>query len=93
MPISLDQVRGQFGLDPETIGLRHRGWWIVAEVEDEEKQGNAKVGYLCVIARDGGGNPVDVEAFRHPNCVGSATDGFDYTFRYYYFRPLGERKE
>lgn len=80
-----------FGFDPTTVGYRHRGWWVVEEVEFEEECGNAQVGDLCVKARDGGSNPIDPNAFRVGNCVGSSTDGFDSTYRYYYYRPLSAR--
>ncbi len=77
-----------FGFDPATVGCRHRGWWIVDEVGFEEECGNAQIGDLCVKARDGGSNPIDTNAFRVGKCVGSSTDGFDCTYRYYYYRPL-----
>ena len=87
-PMTLDDVKVKFGVDPERVGRRYRGWWIVDHVDEEEDEGNAEIGYLCVKTRDGGGNPVDPEAFRVGDCVGSACDGFDCTYRYYYYRPL-----
>lgn len=80
-----------FGFDPETVGLRHRAWWIVSEIDQEEELAGAQVGYLCVKARDGGSNPVDVDAFKVGDCAGTAEDGFDRTYRYYYYRPLAAR--
>lgn len=77
-----------FGLKPTSIGLRHRGWWIVDEIESEEETAGAQLGDLCVKTRDGGSNPIDMEALKRDNCVGSAQDGFDYTYRYYYFRAI-----
>lgn len=82
-----------FGVDPETIGLRYRGWWILDEIEDEESAGNAQIGFLAVRARDGGGNSVDMDALKLPNCVGTAQDTFDCTYRYYYFSPLAGKEE
>lgn len=86
--MTLDEVIATFGVNPGTVGNRPRGWWIIDKVEDEEEQGNAQIGDLCVKTRDGGSNPIDPEAFRKGHCVGSSCDGFDYTYRYYYYRPL-----
>jgi len=77
-----------FGIDPDTVGNRPRGWWIVEIIEEEEVIGNAKIGDLCVKTRDGGGNPIDINAFKIGNCVGTAEDGFDRTYRYYYYRAI-----
>lgn len=88
MSETVDDVIKRFGFDPTRIGLRHRSWWIVSEIEDEEERGGAQIGDLCVKARDGGLNPIDTNAFRSGNCVGSACDGFDQTYRYYYYRAL-----
>lgn len=81
----------KFGIDPEITGNRPRGWWIVEEIEDEEQSGNAQIGYLAVKTRDGGSNPISAEACKHPNFVGSSQDGFDCTYRYYYYAPLLEK--
>ncbi len=83
-----NEVIERFGVDPDNIGNRPRGWWIVAKVEEEEESGNAQVGDLCVKTRDGGGNPIDPDAFKVGNCVGSSEDGYDSTYRYYYYRAL-----
>jgi hypothetical protein len=77
-----------FGVNPEAVGHRYRGWWIVEAIDSEEETGNAKLGYLCVKTRDGGGNPVSADAFKVGNCVGSSEDWFDRTYRYYYYAPL-----
>ena len=81
-----------FGFDPEMIGLRHRAWGIVEEIEWEEKHGNAKRGYLAIRARDGGGNPIDAAACKKQNFVGTSEDGFDETYRYYYYCPIGQEE-
>lgn len=83
-----DEVFEKFGFQPNAVGLRNRGWWIVEKIEDEESAGGASIGDLCVKARDGASNPMDMHAFKIPNCVGTAEDGFDCTYRYYYFSPL-----
>jgi hypothetical protein len=83
-----EEVIAIFGVDPDAVGCRPRGWWIVPEVGEEERQGNAEVGDLCVKTRDGASNPIDPDAFRVGNCVGTAEDGFDRTYRYYYYRRL-----
>lgn len=87
MELKIEKIIEKFGVNPETIGLKHRGYWIVTEVEEEEEYGNAKIGYLCVKTRDGGSNPMDMNVLKIPNCVGTSEDGFDCTYRYYYFEP------
>ena len=82
------EVIKKFGVDPDNVGNRNRAWWIVKSVQDEEAAGNAQVGDLCVMTRDGASNPIDPEAFKIGNCVGSAEDGFDCTYRYYYYRAI-----
>lgn len=87
-PTTQEEAVVVFGFDPEIIGIRYRAWWIIDKIEEEELHGNAKVGYLAVRARDGGGNEIDVEALKLPNFVGTAESSFDCTYRYYYYRPL-----
>lgn len=87
-----DAVR-VFGFDPETIGLRHRAWWVLEEVDYTDHMAGAKVGDLIVRARDGGGNEPDMSVGMHPNYRGTACDDFDVTYRYYYFAPLAEPTE
>jgi len=86
--ITLEQVIEKFGVNPETVGNRPRGWWILTEIDSEEENGNAEIGDLCVKTRDGASNPIDPQAFKIGNCVGSSEDGFDCTYRYYYYRAL-----
>ena len=83
-----DDVIARFGFDPESVGIRHRGFWIVCKIEDEESEACAQIGDLCVKARDGGGNPPDCTASRFPNYRGTSCDGFDCTYRYYFYAPL-----
>jgi len=90
MEMDKAKIETRFGLDPESVGLRHRAYWIVETVDYEEAQAGAKVGDLCVKARDGGGNDPDLTAGSYPNFRGTACDGFDRTYRYYYYAPLGE---
>ena len=85
--ISKEKAIEQYGIDPTQIGNRHRGFWIIDEIESEELNGGANIGDLCVKARDGASNPVDMEALKIPNCIGTSEDGFDRTYRYYYFTP------
>ena len=77
-----------YGFDPMDIGLRHRYWWIVEVLDEEDRIAGAKVGDLCVKARDGASNPPDPNAFKKPNYRGTVQDEFDCTYRYYYFAPL-----
>ena len=68
------EVIKKFGVDPDCIGNRPRGWWVIEteeQIESEEEYGNAKVGDLVVKTRDGGSNPIDPDAFRMGSCVGS----------------------
>ena len=83
-----EEMIAKFGIDPEQTGNRPRSSWIVERIDDEEEQGNAQIGFLCVKTRDGSANPICMEALQKPNCVGTAEDGFDRTYRYYYFKPL-----
>lgn len=75
-----------FGVDPETVGNRHRCWWILKELEAEDQYTGAEIGDLCVKTRDGASNPIDTSAFQKGRYVGSSEDGFDPTYRYYYYR-------
>lgn len=81
------EIVARFGVDPTAVGNRPRGWWVVDDVGAEEEQAGAQVGYLCVKTRDGGSNPVCAASLKIPNCIGSAQDSFDCTYRYYYFSP------
>lgn len=80
----------QFGFDPTSIGMRHRGWWIVDTVDSDEDILGIKKGYLCIEARDGASNEIDPDAFKQPNYVTSMEDWGDCTFRYYYYKPIAE---
>ena len=88
--MTLDEVKAKFGVNPDETGNRPRSWWIIAELDDEDVLGNAQVGYLCVRTRDGASNPICMGTLRTPNCVGTAEEDFDCTYRYYYFKPLTE---
>ena len=85
-----EEVIEKYGVNPSEVGNRFRSWWIVEVIEEEEALGNAQIGDLCVRTRDGGSNPIDPEAFRMGNCVGSSEDGFYCTYRNYYYRPIKE---
>lgn len=90
MKMDVKEATKIYGLNPETIGIRHRAWGIVQEIEDEENVAGAEIGDLVVRARDG--NIPDPTAFRAPNYRGTAQNGFDGTYRYYYFSPLKEKE-
>jgi len=85
---TIEEVTACYGVDPTSIGLRHRGWWIISEVNVDEEAAGVEVGDLCVCARDGGGNPIDIEALKEGNCITSIEDYLDPTYRYYYYRRL-----
>lgn len=77
-----------FGFNPTSIGNRYRHHHLIGKPDYDDELAGAKEGYLCVRARDGASNPIDPDACRYPNFVGTAEDGFDATYRYYYYRPL-----
>lgn len=84
--IRIKEAKRIFGIDPTIIGIRHRGFWI--SKEDDEDSEYDKKGYLGIKARDGAGNELDCSVGKYPNYVGTEEDDFDPTFRYYYFKPL-----
>lgn len=85
---SLESIKKTFGFYPENIGLRFRGFSVIEEVDERERTVGITKGCLCVRARDGSTNPVDMKALKLTNCVTSFEDDFDNTYRYYYFSPL-----
>lgn len=91
------EIMSKFGVKPTHIGIRYRGHCIVAMIEEEEQSAGAQVGDLCVRTRDGGSNPIDMGTLKIENCIGTAQDEEDHTYRYYYFRerslrPIMEQK-
>ena len=86
--ISVEEAKRLYGITPSHIGIRHRGWWIVEEIESEEEAAGAHIGDLCVKSRDGGSNPPDCSVGGALNYMGTIEDFFDCTYRYYYFRPI-----
>ena len=91
--MEINNIINIFGFDPETIGLRHRSWWILSELselDEEDINAGAKIGYLIVKARDGSSNPIDVNALKLSNFHNTICDDIDSTYRYYYFKPLPE---
>ena len=85
----IEIIKKTFGLDPTTIGNRPRGFSILKE--DDVYSDYAKKGYLSCCARDGGSNEPDCTVGKYPNYVGTECDDFDYTYRYYYFKPLEKK--
>lgn len=88
MEMDITEIKEKFGINPDETGNRPRAWFIVTEIDDESTSGNAEIGHLCVRTRDGGSNPICMDALQKPNCVGTAEDTFDCTYRYYYYKPL-----
>jgi len=82
-----------YGFDPRIIGVRHRGFWEVPEIEDDEERTGAQIGDLCVKTRDPGGGSFDTEAQQRPTYRGMAIDSWDTMYCYYYFRPLEEASQ
>jgi len=85
-----EKIKEVFGLDPETIGLRYRNYQVLDS--DDPYENIAKAGYLAICARDGASNEPDCTVGRYPNYVGTFCDDFDYTYRYYIFKPLNKIK-
>jgi len=85
---TLEEIQTKFGINPDRIGNRPRGWWIVKTIDEEEEYAGAKVGDLCVKTRDGASNPLCIDSIKEGNCIGTQEDGFDCTYRYYYYSEL-----
>lgn len=90
--MTLEQAETVFGFKPTGIGMRHRGWWVIDQPDEDDLDAGAQAGDLIVRARDGGSNPIDMDALKHENAINTVEDGFDCTYRYYYYRPLGIRQ-
>ena len=88
--MTLKEIKKIFGLNPEEIGLRYRDYQIVDT--DDPWESIAKKGYLAVCARDGASNEPDCTVGKHPNYVGTFSDDYDCTYRYYIFKPLNKEK-
>ena len=84
--ITKEEVIKRYGLNPEDIGLRHRGWWVVDELDFDDEYYGVEIGDLCVEARDGDEPDMDVGKYENYRC--SYCDPFDRTYRYYFFKPL-----
>ena len=82
-----------YGINPEKIGKRKRCWFVVDEIEIEEKCVGARIGDLCIRTRDGGYNPIDKEALKIENFIGTSVSRFDITYRYYYYRKKNKSKK
>jgi len=83
-----EAIKASHGIDPQTIGLRPRGFWVLTELDYMDKAAGASLGDLCIKARDGGGNQMDPDASKSIGYVGTIEDDFDCTYRYYYYRPV-----
>ena len=81
-----------YGFNPESIGVRHRSWYVIDAPDETDEDAGASAGDLCVEARDGGSNDIDTAASKYPNYIGSVQDWFDETYRYYYYRPLNNER-
>lgn len=86
--MDLEEIKTAFGFDPKSVGNRHRGFWIVDELDSEERFAGAQVGDLCIKSRDGASNPPDCKAGSFGKFVGTSEDRFDPTYRYYYYCRL-----
>ena len=75
-----------YGINPEKIGKRNCYWMVVDKIEEKEKNAGAKIGDLCIRTREGSHNPIDKEALKIENFVGTSLDFFSWTYRYYYYR-------
>ena len=65
LPMTAKQVSEVFGVDPDCVGCRSRGWQVDPD------------GRLRCCARDPGMNVFDVEAMQRPNFDGLEIDEGD----------------
>ena len=89
--MEIEEIIEKFGVNPTKTGNRPRCYWVLEQedqIEFEEASAGCRVGDLVVKTRDEGSNPIDPDAFRQGNCIGTSEDGFDCTYRYYYYRAL-----
>ncbi len=77
-----------FGFDPNSVGIRNRGYNIVKELDELDESVGANIGDLCVHTRDSGIDCFDNEAMKRDNYLGLINDTGDSTYTYYYFKPL-----
>lgn len=82
--MTTEEAIKEFGFNPEHIGLRHRGWWVI----EDDKDDDAPKGSLCVSARDGGNQERDAGAYKKENYISCVQDDTDVTYVYYHFKPL-----
>ena len=86
-----EDIIKHFGIDPENVGIRPREWWIVEEIDDDEKRMGVSIGDLCIMTRDG--EYLDPDACKAVGYIGSYVDETDHTYRYYYFRQYEKGEE
>lgn len=86
--MTVREVIKGFGFNPQDVGVRHRGWWMIENPDETDLQIGAEKGFLCVKARDGASNFMDDTVDKIKNYVGTIEDSFDCTYIYYYFKPL-----
>ena len=89
--MTTDRAKELFGVDPEAIVDRLRGFHIVEEVSDHEAWVAAGPGDLCVCTRDPGMEeyPEEYEPGEMPeNFIGWTFDEGDGTYAYLYFERL-----
>ena len=75
-------------MDPKTIGIRFRGFWIEDEGFTSDTGIDVPVGAVCVETRDG--ESFDADAEKIPGFLGSEVDSSDPTYRYYFFAPAAK---
>lgn len=88
--MTAEEALAAFGVNPEHVGYRNRGWRVIGpEVDWEEAAyAGASPGDLAVDTRDGADNEYDDGYDGLPNFLGSLEDSGDRTYRTYFFAPL-----
>ena len=81
-----EEIQEKFGFDPNDIGIRGHGFYIIEQIDEIDAVMGAVLGDLVVCTRDGADNLVD-ETVEDIDCFyGSIEDWGDSTYLYYYFR-------
>lgn len=80
------EIEEKFGLNPLEIGLMPSDYWIVTELDAEDREVGAEIGNLVVSTLDG--KDIDISAGLCINYIGTVSDPEDPIYRYYYFKEL-----
>lgn len=82
------EIKEKFGFNPLEIGFLASDYWLVTELDTEDREIGAQTGDLCVSALDG--DDVDISATLYTNYIGTVSDPEDPIYRYYYFKEVSK---